>query len=96
MALHKHDLGETFGIDSPSRNKKFFPSVTIRAAIGDPGTTVKGNFDGRITGVNIDEKNQTRTTVEVRSMGLDQSEHGRRKKATSSVAALLRKQGHFA
>ena len=95
MALHKHNLGETF--DSPSTHKtKFFPSVTIPAAIGDPGTNVQGNFSGRITGVNVDEKNKTRTTVEVRSMGLDQSEHGRRKKATSSVAALLRKQGHFA
>ncbi len=95
MALHKHDLGESF--DSPSpRRTKFFPSVTINAAIGDPGTSVKGSFDGRITGVNINDKNESRTTVELRSMGLDQSEHGRRKKATSSVAALLRKQGHFA
>lgn len=95
MSLHKHDLGEPLHLPS-SRGRRFFPDISIPAAIGDPGTNVKGTFDGRITGVNINEKNQSRTTVELRSVGLDQSEHGRKRKATSSVAAMLRKQGHFA
>lgn len=95
MALHKHDLGEPLTLPS-RRNRRFFPDVRINAAIGEPGTKVKGSFEGEITGVNIDETKKTRTTIELHSIGLDQSEHGRRKKATSSVAALLRKQGHFA
>ena len=95
MALHKHDLGEPMNLPS-RRNRRFFPDIRVTAAIGEPGTKVKGNFDGEITGVNIDETKQTRTTIELHSIGLDQSEQGRRKKATSSVAALLRKQGHFA
>lgn len=95
MARHKHDLGEPMNLPS-RRNRRFFPDVRINAAVGEPGTKVKGNFEGEITGVNIDETKKTRTTIELHSIGFDDSEQGRKKKAISSVAALMRKQGHLA